>query len=247
LRHRLWYGLSERLRWSRGIYHETPANELAVPDSRQAQRIAALQSRYQVKFERHLNAATSYNNYEYLDILDRAFGAMGLTRPAGGALCDVGCANFWYAQALQAFFRPNSMLGVEVEGHRLYRDGHSRVDYAQGYLSQLPNARFLIADYRACDLPADWITAWFPFVTAQSILAWRLPLSLLAPTRLFERVRENLRPEGLFVMINHGPREAAVAGDLCIAAGMRRLGAAQESGVLSGHRLEPAVLSYWRH
>src|ERR1700690_4050367 len=105
-RHRFWYALSERLRWSRGIFHEVPANELIPPDQQQAQKIAALQSRYQVKFERHLNAATSYNNYEYLDILDRAWSASGLPAPAGGELFDVGSASFWYAEALQAFFRP---------------------------------------------------------------------------------------------------------------------------------------------
>ena len=33
--------------------------------------------------------------------------------------------------------------------------------------------------------PADLITAWFPFLTPAAILAWRLPLSLLAPERLF--------------------------------------------------------------
>src|SRR5271165_2876905 len=181
LRHRFWYGVSERLRWSRGVFYEAPANALPAPGPRQAQRIAALQSRYQVKFENHLNAATSYNNYEYLDILDRAWSAAGLTLRAGGELCDVGCANFWYAEALQAFFRPQRMLGVEVEGYRLYRDGHTRIDYATGYLARVPNARFLIADYRGCELPADLITAWFPFVTAQSILAWRLPLVLLEP------------------------------------------------------------------
>ncbi len=245
-RHRFWYGLSERLRWSRGISHETPANEITVPGPQQAQRIAALQIRYQVRFERHLNAATSYNNYEYLDILDSAWSTSGLTIPAGGQLCDVGSANFWYAEALQAFFRPKRIIGVEVEGYRLYRDGHSRVDYAAGYLSRLPNAQFLIADYCRIEQPADVITAWFPFVTAQSILAWRLPLVLLAPARFFERIRQNLRPQGLFVMVNHGPREASIADELCIAAGMSRVSAALRNGPLSGHRLEPARLSCWR-
>src|ERR1700690_151524 len=88
-RHRFWYALSERLRWSRGIFHETPANEITAPGLQQAQRIAALQGRYQVKFERQMNAVTSYNNYEYLDILDSAWSASGLTIPAGGELCDV--------------------------------------------------------------------------------------------------------------------------------------------------------------
>jgi hypothetical protein len=245
-RHRFWYGISERLRWSRGVFYESPANADCAPGPQQAQRIAALQSRYQVKFENHLSAPTAYNNYEYLEILDRAWSASGLALPAGGVLCDVGCANFWYAEALQAFFRPSAMVGVEVEGYRLYRDGHTRVDYAGGYLARVPNAKFLIADYRQCVLPADLITAWFPFVTARSILAWRLPLQLLDPARLFERVRANLRPDGLVVMVNHGPREAQLASELCIAAGLQCVNEAHAPGVLSGHRPQAAHLSCWR-
>ena len=71
-----------------------------------------------------MNAATSVNNYEYLDLLDRGWADSGLPRPEGGAVCDVGCASFWYAAALQAFFRPGQLVGVEVEGHRLFRNGH---------------------------------------------------------------------------------------------------------------------------
>src|SRR4029077_16166323 len=147
LRHRLWYGISERVRWSRGVFHETPARNLPNVAFEQSQRIAALQSRYQVHFEELMSAATSTNNYEYLDILDRAWGHSGLPRPEGGVVCDVGSASFWYAAALAAFFRPRELGGVEGEGYRLFKDGHSRIDYAAGYVGQIPGARFLVADY----------------------------------------------------------------------------------------------------
>jgi hypothetical protein len=39
----------------------------------QTQRIAALPDRYQVKFELRMNAATSTNDGDYLEILDRAW------------------------------------------------------------------------------------------------------------------------------------------------------------------------------
>jgi SAM-dependent methyltransferase len=245
LRHRFSFGLSERLRWSRGPFHESPA--LVLPgSSEQAERIAALQSRYQVKFEARLAQATSLNNYEYLDLLDRLWQAAGLAPPRSGVLCDVGCANFCYAAALQAFFRPASLVGVEIEGYRRYRDGHTRIDYAAGYLALLPQARFVVADYAGLELAADVITAWFPFVTPQAILAWRLPLSFLTPVRLFARVRANLRPGGLFVMANHGLAEAAIAADLCAAAGLTSVGRHVGAGPLNAHRLAPAVLSAWR-
>jgi len=204
-----------------------------------------LQGRYQVKFELRLNSATSVNNYEYLDVLDRAWSGSGAARPNGGVLCDIGCASFWYAAALHAFFAPREMVGVEVEGHRLFRDGRTRIDYASGYVADVPNARFLVADYARCELPADIVTAWFPFLTAESILAWRLPLSLLAPHQLFRRIYHNLRPAAHFVMANHGLHEARVGQELCAAAGLVRRFAYAEPGVLSGFRTEPVILSCW--
>jgi len=234
------------VRWSRGTHYETPAGQLTALTREQSERIAALRSRYQVQFELQLSAATSANNYEYLDILDRAWAATSMARPEGGVLCDVGCASFWYAAALQAFFRPGCMLGVEVEGHRLYRDGHTRIDYARGYLANLAHCEFVVADYTGFARPADVITAWFPFVTPASILAWRLPLSLLAPARIFGRIRQNLRPGGLFVMVNHGPDEAALAAELCNAAGLMRRASWTQPGVLSGYRARPPVVSCWR-
>lgn len=247
LRHGFWYGLSERIRWSRGEYRETPALRLPPLDPEQAERIAALRDRYQVQFERRLAARTSLNNYEYLDILDRAWGAGGLARPQGGVLCDVGCASFWYAECLQTFFRPSELVGVEVEGFRLYRDGRTRLDYARGYLAQLPRARLRIADYRGCEEPADLICAWFPFVTPTAILAWRLPLTLLAPQALMRQVGRNLRRGGRFVMVNHGWEEAAKADVYCAAAGLSALFRHGEGGVLSRHRAVVPVVSVWQH
>jgi SAM-dependent methyltransferase len=246
LRHGFWYGVSERVRWSRGTFEETPARELCTPDRKQAERIAALRDRYQVQFELRMSAATSANNYEYLDILDRGWSESGIGRPLGGAICDIGCASFWYAATLQAFFRPDRMVGVEIEGHRLFRGGRARIDYAAGYLAHLSNAEFVVADYAGYDEPADVITCWFPFLTPGAILAWRLPLTLLAPERLFGQIQHNLRPGGLFVMVNHGWQESALAQSLCGAAGLRMIAHSAQAGVLSQHRMQPPVLSCWR-
>ncbi len=191
-----------------------------------------------------MNAATSINNYEYLDLLDRAWDHSSLPRPAGGVVCDVGCASFWYAATLQAFFRARELVGVEVEGHRLFSDGHTRIDYANGYVAEFPHARFLVADYVACELSADVVTLWFPFLTPVAILAWRLPLSLLAPDRLFARIGRNLRPGGVLVVVNHGLAEEALAAQLCAAAGFVRLSRFAAAGLFR-QRAMPAVISCW--
>src|ERR1700721_1619013 len=72
LRHGFWYAVSERIRWSRGAFEETPARELCIVHRAQSQRIAALRDRYQVQFELRMSAAPSVNNYEYPTIRDRA-------------------------------------------------------------------------------------------------------------------------------------------------------------------------------
>ena len=93
---------------------------------------------------------------------------------------------------------------------------------------------------------ADIITAWFPFVTPASVLAWRLPLSLLKPEKLFRQIQHNLGPKGLFLMVNHGATEAELAARWCDAAGLRLAGQWTEPGPLNTHRLSPPVLSWWQ-
>ncbi len=245
LRHRFWYGVSERVRWSRGAFRETPALELPALPAEQSRRIAALKERYQTRFESQLGAQTSLNNYEYLDILDHAW-SNAAARPLGvDMLCDVGCASFWYAAALDAFFRPRAMVGVEVEGYRLFRDGRTRSDYAAGYVGQRTNARFVVADYLGYTEPADLITAWFPFLTPPAILAWRLPLGLLRPEALFRQIHRNLRPGGCFLMVNHGAAEAELADRLCTAAGFRLQFRQSTPSPLSRGRPSPPVVSAW--
>ncbi|NNM62680.1 MAG: hypothetical protein HKM03_10965 [Steroidobacteraceae bacterium] len=246
LRHGFALRLSEGLRATRGTYRERPCLALPPLDAAETAVIENLQTRYQTRFERDLSAPTSLRNYEYLDVLDRAFAQAGRSPPTGGALCDIGCANFWYVRALHAFFRPSSLIGVEVEGYRRYRDGHTRFDYAAGYIEGLPNTRFEVADFRDFGEPADVITAWFPFVTSTAILAWRLPLSMLRPQALFGRVKRNLRADGWFVMINHGQQEASTAAELCDAAGLEQCFCAAIAGPLGTHRPRVPVVSGWR-
>ena len=245
-RHGFWFGLSRRVRWSRGIYREKPAGRLELEPAA-LERVVALQSRYQVQFEQHLGRRSSAVNYEYLDLLDSAWAHWGGSRPQGGVVCDVGCASFWYAAALHAFFSPQRLIGVEVEGHRLFRDGRARIDYALGYVADLPNTEFVVADYAVFEQPADTITAWFPFVTQNAILAWRLPLSLLRPEALFTRIRHNLKRGGLFLMVNHGPDEAQAAAACCAAAGLISEHRWVHTGPLSRYRALAPVVSWWRH
>jgi hypothetical protein len=243
-RHGFWLKVSESVRFSRGVKREPPALTLSLPAAQQL-RARQLAERFGVCFETRFSAKTSLNNYEYLDLLERGFAAAGISPPQPRVLTDVGSASFWYAPALAAFFRPAALVGIELEGHRLFRDWHTRIDYARGYLTELPFAEFVIADYSSYVRPADLITAIFPFLTEHSVLAWRLPLTVLSPGRLFSRIASNLTADGLFFMINHGPTEGRLAHQCCVAAGLRLRASWAGEGDFSGHRLEPAMLSWW--
>jgi len=176
LRNRFWYGVSERVRWSRGTFRETAALRLPALPIEQSRRIAVLQDRYQVRFESELGAETSLNNYEYLDILDHA----------------------------------------------------------------------VVADYATFAEPADLITAWFPLLTPEAILAWRLPLKLLRPQPLIRQIHHNLKPGGSYVMVNHGLEEAETAHRLCSAAGLELIRQGPVPSLLARGRMPPPVVSWWR-
>ncbi len=242
--HEFWYRLGEGLRWSRGVYRERPAHRLEHLTGCQQARVAWLAHRFSVRFEQQAEAITALRNYDYLDILEQSWSAWGQPRPIGGMVHDVGSSNFWYAAALHTFFRPMALTGVEVEGHRIYRNGYSRLDYAQGYVEQLPNTRFVTMDYRLFEQKADVVTAWYPFVTPAPVLAWRLPLSLLDPESLFSRVARNLKPDGLFVMINQGIEEMEVAADRCGKAGLIFQTLCEARSTLRRRRVAP-VVSWW--
>lgn len=242
--HALWYRLGERLRWSRGTYCERPVERLAGLSRGQQARIELLRRRFAVRFEAHCAALTALKNYDYLDLLDQAWMAYGQPRPTGGVVHDVGASNFWYARALHTFFQPVELTGIEVEGYRIYSDGYSRWDYAQGYVQGLPGARFVVADYVAYAAPADMIVASYPFVTPAPLLAWRMPLRLFAPQALLDRIASNLNRGGFLVMINHGPEEAECAAGFCREAGLVFRSACQPRALLRARRLAP-IISIW--
>jgi len=196
-----------------------PVGRLTDLETWQSACIESLQSRYGVCFESRYGRHTSLANYAYLDLLHQAWTAAGRPVPTGDLVTDVGCANFWYAQTLHRFFQPAKLTGVDVEGYRLYPTGYSRYDAAAGYVADLPQTSFVTADYCEMDEPVDVITAWFPFVTTAPVLAWRLPLTVFSPERLFARIARNLSVGGTLFMVNQGTDEADVAAGYCRQAG----------------------------
>lgn len=245
--HGFWLAVSERTARVRGPRPEAPAGGLPClrPDAQR--RVAELRGRYGIAFEQRLGVQSALQNYEYLDWLDAAFPAWGVPPPRPRELHDVGCGGFAYAQALHRYFVPGRLVGIDVEGHRRLRGRVNRHERVLGHIAGLPGAEFVVADYTRWSRPADLATAFFPFVTPEPLLAWRLPLSLLRPAALFGALRANLAPGGRLLMANQSHAEHAVAGEFARAAGLARL------AVIERGRLVPSadtdsriVLSLWQ-
>ena len=141
--HRFWYEATQALRWSRGTHREAPIGTLLDLMPRQRDRIEELAENYQTRFELRYPPETTLLNYGYLDLLDRARQALNWTISHNQQICDVGSSNFAYAAALQTFFRPTHLVGTEVDGHRLYCNGRSRIDYAHGHIQDLPHTNYV--------------------------------------------------------------------------------------------------------
>ena len=244
--HRFWYEASQALRWTRGTYRENSLSTRLNLTPSQHVRIEELASIYGSRFELQCPPETSLINYGYLDLLDRACHALNWHILENQDICDVGSANFAYAAALQSFFHPSHLVGTEVDGHRLYCNGRSRIDYAHGHIQDLPNTHYVVSDYRQYSQSAEIITTWFPFVTPKPLLAWRLPLSLFDPTAMFAQIANNLVLGGTFVMINHSLTEASVARDIAEATGLVCRGQYVHKRSLQP-RTQPAVLTLWYH
>lgn len=240
----MWYRLGEGLSWSRGVYRERPVGYLNHLSGCQQAKIAMLRRHFGVRFEQEAELLTALKQYDYLDILEQAWSAWDRPRSVGGVMHDVGSSNFWYASVLHAFFQPSRLTGIDVEGHRIYYNGYSRWDYARGYVQDLPETRFIIGDYARFEEQADVVTAWYPFVSPAPVLAWRLPLSVLRPIEIFRNVARNLKSNGLFVMVNQGEEEAAIAAMWCRQAGLEYRYSCEVRSTLRRRRVHP-VVSCW--
>lgn len=240
--------LDARRRQAPRRYVEMPAGSLAGLSPALAERIAALSTGYGVCFEQHLDRATALENYLYLDVLDqlKASAPKILLWPqAQSQLLDVGCKNFYYVRALAAAFSPQALLGIELEGHRRYRNGHSRSDYAAHYVAGVPGAAFQVADVCDWRQPAAVVSCWYPFISPQTVLTWGLPLSVFDPPTFFMQLARCVAQGGHLFMVNQGVAEWQLAQQWLASTPLRCM---QQRVIESPLLPRPAspVVSWWQ-
>lgn len=223
------FALRSTLRWSRGnprLPHEPKEPWLATLPAAEQAEVAALVARYDLGA---LTAASTVATFASCVQRLLALERLGAGLPVGDdgvvRAVDFGSGDFHYAIALQRWLaRPGSspkhpvvLRGFELDGHGLYRDGHSRADHARAHaaLAAVDDGmvRFEVADASAVRLPEqDVVTLFFPFLGPFACLRWGLPLSRLRPRRLLRAAVRALRPGGWLVVANQTPAEHARLG-----------------------------------
>ncbi len=221
---RVWFEVQRTLKWSKSRYEEPVAGTLNSLNAQQSERIRQLKSGYPVVFENQFRQSLALTNYHYLDLLDRTRREFQWQTEPGLQLVDVGSQNFYYAVSLRAFFQPQQLTGIEVEGYRIYQDGYSRFDYATAYIHGLPNTHYRVMDFCEFDERVDGITCFYPFLEPKALVRWRLPLKIFRPDLLVQTMARVLRPQGFVFMVNRGEAESAVAKQLMANASLQMVG-----------------------
>jgi SAM-dependent methyltransferase len=222
----LTYPLRQALRWRRSGYREQAADPAAVLAAHpRRDRLDDLVARYHPALADRYDAANIVENLDVLHLLDRARALTDWQPPATPLhVLDVGSKNFYYAAALHAFWsaqaQVESLVGVEVDAYRVYRDGFSRHDYAEAYMAGLPGVDFVACDIRQVHTRAHAITLLFPFVVALPLVRWGLPIGLLAPDAVLRHVWDLLEPGGQLIIVNQDQEEAQEQDAICARVGV---------------------------
>jgi hypothetical protein len=241
--HRVFFELRQRRKWSRQDYREEPVEKIDGLSFLALQRLAALSEKYGVRFESLFAREAALENYFTLDLLAQAQERLGF-HPQGGVLADIGSRSFAYATALQTFFQPKQVSGVELDAFPLFETLHTRYSHAQFYIKNLPSARYLALDFLDFKESCNGLTLFYPFVTEQAHVAWRLPLKRFRPTTFFAHAATVLKPGGWLFMVNHGQDERRISSALAAQAGLICRGEFVVNEPIL-QRLEPPVVSVY--
>ncbi len=96
--------------------------------------------------------------------------------------------------------RQVKLTGIEIDPFVVYRDGHSRHDWARHYARHLPSATYLAGDALEHQGAYDLVLLLFPLMLEAEHLDWGLPIGKYRPTALLKRARELTRPGGTLIV-----------------------------------------------
>jgi len=122
----------------------------------------------------------------------------------------------WIERSLRRSNHDNAIEldGIEIDAFRVYSDLHTRWDYAQYYIKNLANSRYIAKDFLYHKEKYDYIIWFFPFVTEFPLQEWGLPLSKFKPVEMLRHAYDSLNPCGKILIVNQDEKEYAIQEEL---------------------------------
>ncbi len=229
LAHRLWsaantigFGIRNALRWRVPILADrsAPPGPLFphLPDPAPAlAQVAVWEARY--GFEARRLAEELQTVRDALFMLSMVEGALDegeVALPDPATVLDIGAKNWHYVRALWALLvghgggrRQVALTGIEIDPYVVYRDGHSRHDWARLYAAPCPGARYVAGDALAHRGSYDLVLLLFPIMLASEHLDWGLPLERHRPAELLAHAYAQLKPGGALIVTTYDYEVAA--------------------------------------
>lgn len=210
----LFFALRSRIRWSRPGYRiARPGVQISYTGGtrRSFDVLCAAYPAVQTWIG-EMDEELFRRNVLVLDWLDQFARQAGIFWQPGPWL-DIGSKNFDYAYAFRAVQEKGGsghapLTGIELDGYRVYRDWHSRYDYAM-YHAGRTRSTYIVGDALEEKLPvARIVTLLFPFVFAEPLLLWGLSPRAYRPQNLYERALTLTEPGGMLLITNQGEWEA---------------------------------------
>lgn len=224
------FPVRSRIRWRRGtpsLPHESKVGLFDPAAQPEAERLVV---RYGLEPWAQASGRGAFEcSLIYLQMLERAFEAGGVTLPPALAAVDIGPSDWFYVRSEHAFLqrwgteapRTVTLDGVELDAWRLYLDLRTRCDWAEAYIGGLPGVRYVPADGITYDRPVDVALMFFPFLFLADHRQWGLPRKLLRPEALLAHVAALVKPGGVLFIVNQGAAEREFQHRLLAEAGLQ--------------------------
>jgi hypothetical protein len=196
-----------------------PKNNLFPDFSEEKRQIAEEKEKfylekYNLNYLKNNSTQRNYlENLATIELLEKVMDNEGfLTSESTIKILDIGSKNWFYAAGEWSFFKSNInkeiyLDGIEIDAFRVYSDFHTRWDYANFYIKNLKNTRYIAGDFLKHNEKYDYILWFFPFVTEFPLQEWGLPLSKFKPLEMLRHAYGCLNSDGKILIVNQDEKE----------------------------------------